>query len=714
MNSCRLCVGDFLLLRKDYNIHRLKAKLGAVFSFEITPHERLSEVVCPDCVRIVGKFYDYASTVEQNQQRLLQQIQVENILGETSSLLLPTGTNGQQLIPEDEIKVEIPPPENVFAEALSPEPDSVSQLAKKQSSRSIAPAGRFQKNLISRHMNMSCDICQEDQFTFQKLETHFKKYHGKQFYISCCGQKLTNEQMIAVHLEKHQTMTTIKDTRENGTSWERRVSSAFGSILNDFRKDLEDYEPLPNMTLALNGDTREQQKLYDVQDYLVQTYFNLNCELCGYRMNNLDERRMHFRDIHPKEKYFVACCGQRFSIRISIMRHLNRHWKFVANGTLSGSIQKNGGKVETDDSGEAGTPPNKVNWLRQMQILYGPLMNEFRDDLIEGGFTPPTKLPEGKSADQQRLLHQMQDYLIAKHSPLNCDICGVEISTYLGRREHFNIGHPKEKMYIQCCGKKISTRQKVIVHLLRHRKGLRTMEPHIRFAPEHSYEKHEQDDAVIEGYYKMDCELCDFSGSSYLGLRAHFQKAHKEEGFFITCCNRKMKTKYHILEHIAAHQKPGSLKCDHCEATFSTERIRKAHVNRKHANEEDKVFRCEHCVESFSTKNLLMLHSYKHELMTCDICGAEMKRCSLRVHKLNVHKQGEEIVCHVCAKVFHSKHMFNAHYRKAHLGIRKKYKKKSRAKKKQPVEEDLERVGLEDPCKTTTLQLRIEPLFMND
>lgn len=712
MNSCRLCVNDFLLLRKDYNIHNLKAKLRAVFSFEITPHERLSEVVCPDCVQIIEKFYDYATTVEQNQQELLHQAQGDSRSNETPSLLLPHHANSQQLIPEDEIKVEITASESVFAETLSPESESALLVAKKHS-RSIAPPGRFQKNLISRHMNMSCDICQEDQFTFQKLETHFKKYHGKQFYIACCGQKLTNEQMIAEHLEKHKTMTTIKDARETSSSWERRVSSAFGSILTDFRKDLEDYEPLPNMTLALNGDTREQQKLYDVQDYLVQTYFNLDCELCGYRMNNLDERRMHFRDVHPKEKYFVSCCGQRFSIRISIMRHLNRHWKFVANGSLRDSTLKNG-KVETDEFAEAVTQSNKANWLRQMQILYGPLMNEFRDDLIEGGFNPPTKLPETKSTEQQKLLHQMQDFLIAKHSPLNCELCGVEISTYLGRREHFNIGHPKEKLYIQCCGKKISTRQKIIVHLLRHRKGLRTMEPHIRFAPENSYEKHEQDDAIIEGYYKMDCELCDYAGNSYLGLRAHFQKSHKEEGFFITCCNRKMKTKYHILEHIAAHQKPGSLKCDHCEATFSTERIRKAHVNRKHASDEEKVFRCEHCVESFSTKNLLMLHSYKHELMTCDICGVEMKRCSLRVHKLNIHKQGEEIVCHVCAKVFHSKHMFNTHYRKAHLGIRKKYKKKSRAKKKPLVQEEFEGVDLEDPGKARTLQLRIEPLFMND
>ncbi|XP_053688205.1 zinc finger protein 354A-like [Sabethes cyaneus] len=668
MNSCRLCLKDFLLLQESFNIHTLKEKLQLVFSFEITAGKQFPEVICPACVETVCQFYKYAYEVQQNQLKLYSAVEDE-------------------LMQDKPLQV-IPSPEQVFTMVTDLKTESTDTIVLKEDEKNpleTAPkAAKFEKNLINRYLNMVCDICKEDLFTYQKLEVHFKKYHGKRCYISCCGQKLTNDQLISDHLRKHMSRIKRKDT---STSWEKRVIFAFGSILTDFKRDLEGYEPLPNMDLALKGDTYEQQKMYDVQDYLVQIYFSLNCELCGAKINNQDDRRFHFRQNHPKEKYYVSCCSQRFSTRISIMRHMNRHWKHVTNKNVAGKSTSS--KHDLGDSVEPAFHINNLKWQRELHSTYDPLINEFREELIAGGFNPPVKPPEFKTEEEQKLLHQMQDFLIAKHSPLNCELCGTEISTYSGRREHFRVGHPKQNFFIQCCGRKLIERRKIVMHLLRHKKGLPITQAHaIRNIPADMYEKHEHDDAIIEAYYKMDCEICDYTGTSYLGLRAHFQKDHREEGFFITCCNRRFKTKFHILEHIAGHQKPGAVKCDQCEATFSTERKLKAHMNRKHVSEDEKLYRCDHCVESFATKNLLLLHSYKHEMVTCDICGAEMKRCSLRVHKINIHKLGEEIVCHVCAKVFHSKHMFNKHYRASHLGIRKKYKRKSRAKKRLPVADE--------------------------
>ncbi|XP_058462867.1 zinc finger protein 26-like [Malaya genurostris] len=705
MDSCRLCLKDFLLLRKDFNVQTMQVKLQLVFSFQIVSHSHLPEVVCPDCEERVTQFYEYAEFVHKNQLQLYGKIKDDS--GQTD---LPISVEKSDhklfpIMPEVEIKVE---PQ----EELLDDPIETAKQKKTIPKRTLSKlhTAKFEKNLISRYLNMVCDICKEDQFTFPKLELHFKKCHSKRCYIVCCGQKLTNEQMISQHLDKHMT---VPQEQKSQSSWERRIATAFGSILVDFKHALDDYEPLPNMDLALNGDANEQQKMYNVQDYLVTTYFRLNCELCAEKIDNQDERRIHFRRSHPKEKYFVSCCNQRYSTRISIMRHLNRHWKQVANGNYPPKSTASN-NVECPNISVVSPIPQtpSLAWQRQMQSTYGPLMNEFRNDLIEGGFTPPSKVPEqARSVEESRLLHQMQDFLIAKHCPLNCELCGEEITTYSGRRDHFRIGHPKEKLFVQCCGKKSFNRYKVIMHLLRHRKGLPTTGAYdIRNIPVSMYEKHEQDDTAIEAYYKMDCELCDYTGDSYLGLRDHFQKNHKEEGFFIKCCNRRLKTKFNILEHMASHQKPGSVKCEHCEAAFSSLRMLKVHVSRLHVREEDKKFRCEHCVASFATRNLLVLHSYKHELMTCDICGLEMKRCSLRVHKVNFHKMGEEIVCHVCAQVFHSKHIFNKHYKTAHLGIRKKYKKKSRAKKKPVIAEQMESPDSGSLSKAVLEELKLEPM----
>ncbi|XP_055631559.1 transcription factor grauzone-like [Toxorhynchites rutilus septentrionalis] len=668
VTSCRLCLEDFLPLQEESNIRALKDKIQTVFSFEIISHKQLSTDICPNCVRLVGQFYEYTNKVGKIQQQLYQLIESESE-SENEDMLIKVA-NQLHNMNDDSKECNIECPKIITGDPNEPN-------TRRAATKPREAVAKFEKNLISRYLDMVCDICKEDQYTYQKLECHFRKYHAKRCYITCCGQKLTSDALISSHLEKHMAIVRTKESAET-TSWDRRVLIAFGNILEDFKKDLEGYEPLPNIELALKGDAKEQQKLYNVQDYLVQTYFVLDCEFCGMRMSNQDDRRKHFRTEHPKEKYFVSCCGQRFSPRISIMRHLNRHWKLVANGHVTSPSARTL-KFQPDDE----PMPNKTIWQRQLQSTYGPLMHEFRDELIEGGFIPPAELPQSKTDEQLQLLRHMQDFLIAKHSPLNCELCGMEISTYAGRREHFRIGHPKEKVYVECCGRKIFTRHNIILHLLRHRKGLPINEfSSIHCIPGSMYEKQERDDAIIEGFIPMDCEMCEYTGTSYISLRAHFQNNHREEGFFITCCNRRFKTKFHILEHIAAHRKPGALKCEHCEATFTTERMRKAHYTRKHVSEEEKFFRCEHCVESFATKNLLTLHLYKHELIMCDICGAELKRCSLRVHKQNTHKLGEDIVCHMCAKVFHSKQKFNAHYRKAHLGIRKKCKAKSRAKKR--------------------------------
>lgn len=625
---------------------------------KIPYNKRLSKSICPDCAITVSKLYTFVTTVHSNQQQLLDQIDDEDsmqaIIEKAVRSSSSKETNGgyKQLFRAMSEEV---------ANSVNPiDPELKVTISRKQKSKSASKV-RFERNLISRYLDMVCDLCHEDQYTYQRLESHFKRHHGRRLaYVVCCGEKLTSEGRITEHLQKH--MNAIKSPKVSAKvgTWERRMEMAFGTMLVDFKKDLEGYEPLPDMAAALKGNTEEQKKMYDVQDYLVQTYFTLDCELCGLKISNLNDRRMHFRQNHPSEKYFVSCCRQRFSPRISVMRHLNRHWR---HESAKAKVVKQV-KLETE-AAEAAR-------LKQDQAIYGPLMNEFREDLIEGGFTPPKKIPESKTVERLKRLHQMQDYLIAKHTPLNCELCGAEISTYTGRQNHFKIGHPKEKFYIQCCGKTMFTRQGVIVHLLRHRKGLPTtidQSPTTRPLPENS-----KDDALIEAFYKMDCELCDYTGSSYLDLRVHFQKFHREEGFFITCCNRQFKTKYHIVEHINSHRKPPT-KCDHCEATFFS-------VHQRSPRSIEEIFHCDQCVESFPSRNLLILHAYKHELVTCEICGAEMKRCALRVHRLKVHKLDEEIVCHVCAKVYHSKVVFNKHYREAHLGIRRKSKRKGGRGKK--------------------------------
>ncbi|XP_055538682.1 PR domain zinc finger protein 15-like [Wyeomyia smithii] len=591
MNSCRLCLKNFLPSQKHLDIHTLKDKLQLVFSFEINTDEQFSEFVCPACVATVSLFYKYAYEVQQNQLKLRNAVQGEFMELRTSPAVL-------------------------------------------------------------KH---------EQNFTL----------------VSDIKVEPTNKTPV---LQK-----PILEAETLSSSAEQRMELAFGSILTDFSRDLEGYEPLPNMQLAFKGDPYEKQKLYDIQDYLMQTYFSLNCEICSTQLVNQRDRRLHFSQNHPNEKHFVSCCNQRFLTRISIMRHMNRHLKRVieSNATVK--------HVKSCTQGSAEAMETVYDWpylenKREIHSTYSLLIKEYRDELIAGGFNIPFKLPEKVFEREQQLIHQMQDFLIAKHACLNCELCGIHIQTYLERQEHFRTNHPEQVFFVKCCGSKFCKRYDICLHLIRHKKGLPVKSARgLRHVPAGT---HGSENVLIEAYYKMDCELCDYTGNSYLGLRTHFSLVHKDEAFFITCCNRRFRTRSYILEHIASHKTPNAVKCEQCQQTFANDRSLKGHMILKHVSEEKKLFRCDHCSEAFATKHLLVIHCYKHEQATCDICGLEMKRSTIRVHKVNVHKMGEEIVCHVCARVYYSKYMFNKHFRTSHLKIRKKYnnkRRKSRAKKKLPV-----------------------------
>ncbi|XP_055625657.1 PR domain zinc finger protein 5-like [Toxorhynchites rutilus septentrionalis] len=627
MDSCRLCLKEFQLLRKNYNIRIMKNKMEHVFTFEIKQMYGLPDGVCPKCVEIICQFYEYSCEVRKNQSKLYEQTTDETAVAKETDV----GNMESNKMEHSELIIEETVENNDTIDCEIQE--------------------SINKDTISQYFSMVCDICQQDQNTYQNLEIHFRKFHGKQCYIVCCEQKFIGEYRISCHLEKHVAIGKGKQQKHE-SSWNRRMAANFGSMLTDFKNVLKDYDgPLPNIELALKGNCREQKNMYKAQDFLIRTFFSLDCELCGAKFADQIKRREHFHQNHPDTKYFVSCCGQRFSLRISMMLHLNKHWKHIANGRTA-------------------------SVCKQFKAAYYPLIKDFREELIEGGFELPSEVPKCKSTEQVQLLSAMQEYLISKHSPLNCDACMVQLNSYKERRDHFLSCHPKERLFIECCETRFFEKHRVILHLVRHKKLLPTIFPSSNYPRGARNENPEQNDSIIENFYNMICELCEYTGPSYQELRTHFRQCHPGEVFFIKCCDRPLKSKHRILQHIATHQK--LIGCEQCEAKFATERNLMDHLARKHASEEEKTFVCAVCGQAFASNQLLVTHSHKHEMVACDLCGAELRRNSLRVHKLNFHKLGEELECDQCDKVFHSRTKLNAHKRAVHLGLKKVYERKAK------------------------------------
>lgn len=629
-------------IRGIFNCYMVLSKQSNRFlASQIKPVYGLPDGVCPTCVNTICEFYDYATRVRKNQSRLYENT--------------PDGT----VVTEKMESEKTHPIKMEHSELIIEETLENNEMIDVEIQESI------NKDTISEYFSMVCDICHEDQTSFQKLEVHFRKYHGKQCYIVCCDQKFIGEYRISSHLEKHVANVKGKQQKKE-SSLQQRMAINFGSMLTDFKNVLEDYDgPLPNIQLAMKGNCREQKNMYKVQDFLVRTFFTLDCELCGAKLNDQAERREHLNQNHSDTKYFISCCGRRFSLRISIMIHLNKHWKHVANGQTATICKK-------------------------FKASYDPLIKDFRDELIEGGFEPPLELPNTKSTEQMQLLSDMQEYLISKHSPLNCDTCMVQLNSYNERHEHFLSCHPKERLFIECCESRFFEKHRVILHLLRHKKQLPTKLPSSSCRRSARNDTQEQDNSVIENFYTMRCELCEYTAPSYQELRKHFRQCHVGEAFFIKCCEKSLKNKHRILQHLATHLK--LIGCEQCDAKFATERNLIDHIARKHASEEEKTFICENCGQAFASHQLLVTHSYKHEMVACDLCGAELKRNSLRVHKLNFHRLGEELGCDQCDKVFHSRAKLNAHKRLVHLGMKKVYKRKTKTQQSEPNVEEISSV----------------------
>ncbi|XP_055606152.1 gastrula zinc finger protein xFG20-1-like [Uranotaenia lowii] len=374
---------------------------------------------------------------------------------------------------------------------------------------------------IEKYLDMKCDICNEDQSNYEQLKQHFQMKHNLPCYIVCCGTKLYSHIMISGHAMKHLS-------REKGNELlHSQQSEYYSTMLTDFKVILKNYtDSLPNIERAMTGDETEVDKLQKAQEFLVEYLFNTKCELCEYQCESISERKTHFAEKHPEEKYFSSCCGQRFHFPISEMIHLNQHWK-------------------------------------PLQVVE----SEMSEEIPSPGTSPGT----------------------IKKRVIKCFRCNFEAQNHIVLRNHFN-QNPLCSKGIKCCSRIITKR---------------TIFKHLR-------SEHKHGDYFI-------CHVCQKQFTGYKNLEIHYQRTHdKNEG------------------------------------------------------EEPEEYPCTACHKMFPTEQRLKNHIRGHEKMDCEICGLSYTRFALKNHILNKHKQGKEMQCEHCDKVYYTKYRMNFHLKQSHRAIYQK------------------------------------------
>ncbi|XP_013098801.2 transcription factor grauzone [Stomoxys calcitrans] len=183
----------------------------------------------------------------------------------------------------------------------------------------------------------------------------------------------------------------------------------------------------------------------------------------------------------------------------------------------------------------------------------------------------------------------------------------------------------------------------------------------------------EIDDFIAQWKQDLECVVCSKTYPNLTLLRKHFREEHPKEKCYILCCQRKLRHRFHIEEHIRYHIDPTAFKCDECGKCCTTSRNLNSHKMEKHTEEgQQRSFECPICQKRFAKKTVLKCHIETHKTGTDYVCGecgkgfpTEQRR---KVHERTVHNVDR--VCEQCGKTIHGIYALKQHLLE-HAGIQK-------------------------------------------
>ena len=148
---------------------------------------------------------------------------------------------------------------------------------------------------------------------------------------------------------------------------------------------------------------------------------------------------------------------------------------------------------------------------------------------------------------------------------------------------------------------------------------------------------------------KQKCDKCNIEFVSPSKLTSHLNREHLNQ-YKYHCrepnCGRAFSTKEGMASHVLTHRKKGKLTCDQCDATFTSQKSKKRHLQIQHGPEV--LHACPfapNCPKSFKDKaNMqqhrdLCPHNPNPNNYKCQVCGQEGFKINklLRKHRREKH-----------------------------------------------------------------------------
>lgn len=207
--------------------------------------------------------------------------------------------------------------------------------------------------------------------------------------------------------------------------------------------------------------------------------------------------------------------------------------------------------------------------------------------------------------------------------------------------------------------------------VLRAKTKLQKMTPEER-------ELYQRDNERINRFFTFKCDECNTEFDTYQVFLMHMRGLHDVKIPLVFCCNRKLKSRCHLLDHLNFHVQPESLQCHICFKISRDTNQLKNHI-KGHTDGEHKKYECEHCNRRFLFKSTLKYHMYKHltyeekeasKKYQCEECGSSFPSVSFLRYHINWKHIGKyQTKCELCGKVCVSRHRYKLHYYEQHADI---------------------------------------------
>lgn len=203
---------------------------------------------------------------------------------------------------------------------------------------------------------------------------------------------------------------------------------------------------------------------------------------------------------------------------------------------------------------------------------------------------------------------------------VECQLCNQTYSNELNLKKHIYNVHKMVKVKCEICGKEINKK---------------SLDRHMRCVHSASISVKKERKPVPDDE-KIPCHLCNKKCLNLISLQCHMKNIHQAE----------------------------RLKCSQCDFQGIRKEL-KVHVKKQHTNE---VYQCSRCQKILKSKSTLKEHMWihtDHRRFICDICGMRFKRTSNYHGHLKSH-QKKKFQCQLCGNFFLRKRYLAVHEQTIH------------------------------------------------